>query len=377
MHVFLLVVDRLQYLIKGCYMNILITLYYKAELGGLHDNVFASAVEAKNRGHNVVVACRSGIFNDKLLDAGIKTITTNLDEYTEAMDEIKTVMGKNIDLIHCHPGSSRVVAMRLNKELNVPVIYHVHGGWVDNINFYIDRVESVFAVSESVKKKIVEKCYGYEYKVHVIPNYSDYDYSEITLYDNNSDVKIISLITRLDNDKKLIMDEVKKLTPYLNTITIPIRLRIVGDGVLKDEFISFLENNITNSVVQVEYVGWVAEWKKLKQLIQESFIVIGPGRVAIDSYTLGSQVIVVGSQNYQGIISKRNWQLFVSNNFGGYGENLEESNIVKDFDVLLNNPKIYNSSLRIGQEVIKTFFDKETTLKKHFNIYNIIESYNN
>ncbi|KAE9737298.1 glycosyltransferase, partial [Escherichia coli] len=142
------------------------------ELGGLHDNVLATALEAKKRGHNVVVACRSGLFNDKLLDAGIKTIITDLNEYTDAMDEIKSVMGNNIDLIHCHPGSSRVVAMRLNKELNIPVIYHVHGGWVDSVNFYIDRVESVFTVSESVKKKVVEKCGGYEYKVHVIPNYS-------------------------------------------------------------------------------------------------------------------------------------------------------------------------------------------------------------
>lgn len=355
-------------------MNILITLYYKAELGGLHDNVYATAVEAKARGHNVYVACRLGLFNDKLKDAGIKTIVIDFENIPNALNTILSRLGDSIDLIHAHPGASRILAMKIHNQCNIPVIYHVHGAWIDNINFYIDKIESVFAVSESVKKKVVNSCGGYEHKVHVIPNYSDYDYNEPKFIENSAQKKIISLITRLDNDKKLIIDEFKKLIPFLNTIESDIQLNIIGDGQLKNEFIEYLKRNIYNRHVEINLIGWIKDKVILKELIEESYIIIGPGRVAIDSYTLGRQVIVVGSQNYQGIITHDNWQTFASNNFGGYGQQDSSRDIVKDVELLLYNPNAYKTSLDIGQKVVRTFFDKEYTLEKHFNIYSIVKT---
>lgn len=356
-------------------MNILITLYYNAELGGLHDNVFATAIEAKKRGHNVFIACRAGAFNEKLLASGIQTITIDQDKKVDSINRIIEVMGENIDLIHAHPGNSRIIAMRLHRQLNIPVIFHVHGAWLDGIDNFIEEVECVFAVSESVKQKVVQLCNGYEHKVHIIPNYSDYPYSAKKIFEDNNEKKVISLITRIDPDKKLIIDEFLKIIPLVNTMSIPIKINIIGDGLLKLDFLQKLKDNIKNDLIEINYVGWIDDNKELKKYIEDSDIVVGPGRVAIDSFTLGIPVIVVGSQNYQGLIDRSNWQAFISNNFGGYGTNKHDSNILDDFNSLLHDKHIYNTSVNIGRLAVETFFDKKTTLEKHFSIYNIIETY--
>lgn len=355
-------------------MKILITLYYNAELGGLHDNVFATALEAVKRGHDVYVACRRGKFNERLSEHGVKTITIDQDKKVDTINKIIEAIGTNIDLIHTHPGNSRIIAMRLHRQYDIPVIYHVHGSWLDNVDKYIHEVECVFAVSESTKQKVIHVCKGYEEKVHVIPNYSDYNY----VNENKSLEKepVISLITRLDQDKKLIIDEFYKLISLLNSFEKPITINIIGEGSLRHEFLNNLKTKIYNRLVNINYVGWMNDKKELKEKILESTVVIGPGRVAIDSLTLGIPVIVVGSQNYQGIIKEDNWQSIVSNNFGGYGSFEQNANIKEDFNDLLRSSEVYNLSINMGRTIIKTFFNKEDILRKHFNIYEIIESYN-
>jgi len=357
-------------------VNLLITLYYNAESGGLHDNVFATAVEAKRKGYNVFVACRSGSFNDRLKDNRIFTITIDQDKKIDSINKIQEVMGDDIDLIHAHPGNSRIIAMRLHKKLSIPVIFHVHGAWLDGVEYFIEDVECVFAVSESTKQKIVKQCGGYEHKVHVIPNYSDYSYNIIKDFRHESEQKQISLITRLDLDKKLILDEFQKIIPKINNSSTKIKINIIGDGTLREEFMNKLYFNIDNELIELSYIGWVKDKTTLKEYIEKSDIVIGPGRVAIDSLTLGVPVLVVGSQNYQGIITKNNWQSFVSSNFGGYGKNECLSKIEDDIEILLYNQYIYETSMKIGRKLIEIFFDKTKTIEKHFDIYSIVTKQN-
>jgi len=350
-------------------VNLLITLYYNAELGGLHDNVFATAIEAKSEGYNVYVACRSGLFNERLKEAGINTITVNQNNIMDITGKVKSVLGDEIDLIHTHPGNGRIAAVRLSKEYNIPIIYHVHGAWNDGINIYIEHLDSVFVVSESVKQRIIELCGGYEEKIHVIPNYSDYNYSN----DSYSDVtNTISLITRIDNDKTLILEEFYKLIPYFNSLNHELKINIIGDGTQRKEFLNKLHENITNEFVEINFIGWISDKKLLESYIKESKFIIGPGRVAIDAFTLNRPVIVVGSANYQGIITNENWQHIAANNFGGFGKNVHDYNICDDVDQLLNNHSVYKTSTIIGQQIIKNFFDKSNTLSKHFMIYNIL-----
>src|SRR5699024_2905768 len=105
----------------------------------------------------------------------------------------------------------------------------------------------VFAVSESVRQNVIRAANGFEEKVHVIPNYSEY-YPEVSI-DNNDNV--ISLIARLDPDKIAIIEEFYKLIPYLNKVKSSIKINIIGDGRLREEFIAYLNPHITNKMVVI------------------------------------------------------------------------------------------------------------------------------
>lgn len=358
-------------------MKLLIILFYNSEQGGLHDNVFSTAIESQKRGYEVFVACRRGVFQETLKDNGINIVEIDQQKKIWSVNNIINVVGTDIDLIHSHPGISREISLLLHDEYKIPVIYHVHGAWTDSIHHYIHKLESVFAVSESVKQRISTYCKNHSHLVHVIPNYSDYTINKDTNYLFHENSKIITLITRLEHDKKLIIDEVKKLSEFLNNTDDVITFNILGDGSLKNDLKYYFEENVNNINIEIKFKGWVSDKEELKSHIINSDIVIGPGRVAIDSHKIGTPVIVLGSQNYYGIINDENWQEFVSSNFGGLGpKSTSQNQIENDLKTLLYNKEEYINSVQVGHKVIDTFFDKEKTLEKLFNIYDIVLSKN-
>jgi len=353
--------------------KILYTLYYNSEMGGLHDNVFATVQEAKNRGHEVYVACREGIFQNKLKNCGINVININQDQKINSINKILDVIGSDIDLIHTHPGNSRIIALRLARTYDIPIIYHVHGAWTDNIKNYITEVSSVFAVSNSVKQKIIESCPEYDYKVHVIPNYSDYEVVNEPIKHKDLKSLNIALISRLEKDKSLIVEKIKNLKEFLVNTTYKITFNIIGEGSLKYDLIKFFSEHITNKNIEVNFIGWVSDKNVLKSYILKCDLVIGPGRVAIDALTLKRPVIVVGSQNYYGIINSENWQRFVSSNFGGLGPKpINEGDISNDLQILISDKNVYKESVEIGTKVIQNFFNRQDAIEKMFNIYDIL-----
>lgn len=351
-------------------MKLLITLHFNSEMGGLHDNVRATALEAADRGYAVYVACRSGLFYDTLQSDGINVVETAQDDIDKSREKIINEVGTDIDLIHAHPGSSRKIAIRLHDAYDIPVIFHVHGSWIDSVEGYIDKLACVFAVSGAVKQKVITQTGGNAHKVHIIPNYSEYDKAD---HPHRPESLRISLITRLEKDKKRIIDEVMKLPDYLNETDEAIDFDVIGDGSLAKELMNHFEAHVKNTNVRINHLGWISDKEELKKHIIGSDLIIGPGRVAIDAYTLCTPVIVVGSQNYHGVINSSNWQHFVHANFGGYGSiPYEAGDIAADLELLLKDEAAYLETVNIGRRVVDAFFNKTVTLDKHFRVYEMV-----
>src|SRR5699024_12357477 len=100
-------------------------------------------------------------------------------------------------------------------------------------------------------------------------------------------------------DKKLIIDEVKKLSEFLNNTDDVITFNILGDGSLKNDLKYYFEENVNNINIEIKFKGWVSDKEELKYNIINSDIVIGLGRLSLDSHKIGTSVIVLGSQNYR------------------------------------------------------------------------------
>lgn len=351
-------------------MNILIVFSSVSEHSGLHDNILETVVEAKNRGHRVFVAYRSGEFLGKIKKLDIEIIETDCKLRAQAANKIKAFTLCDIDIIHTHPGDGRKVAVRLSRELDIPMVMTIHGKWTNNISNYIDHLAAVFTVSESIKQKVIDECNGSYEKVHVIPNYSNY-YNEIP---TNNDIFKISLITRLDKDKDLIMEMVQDILPIMNEYSNKLELDIIGDGTEKEKFIDYLTSYLNNNI-EINFLGWIDDKVILKNHYQKSDLIIGPGRVVIDAYALNKPALVIGSKRYEGYITKKNWQELASSNFGGYrhGQLSFSSDIVRDFKLLLNDSSLRNETAKIGKLTIETLFDKGKTNEKLFAIYEMIK----
>lgn len=111
----------------------------------------------------------------------------------------------------------------------------------------------------------------------------------------------------------------------------------------------------------------------LEQYYIESDLIVGPGRVAIDAYSINKPVIVVGSKRYEGFISDENWTTLVSSNFGGYKHNSIESeiDIAKDIQ-FMSDYNYRKNSASIGFKIAREFFNKDKINGKLFMIYDII-----
>jgi len=354
-------------------VNLLIVFSSVAEHSGLHDNIFDTALEGKRRGYNVYVAYRSGEFYDKLKRNGINVINTDCKLRGKSCKQIKEATNSDIDIIHTHPGDGRKVALMLSRELNVPLVMTIHGKWTNSISNYIEDVEAVFTVSEGIRQKVIEECEGDYEKVFVIPNSYTYPLTKNIVREK---LRIVSIITRLDKDKQLVLNVIKKFIDSVKTSEEELLINIIGDGTEKEKMQDYINKTLNNKNVTVNFRGWINNKEVLKDFYQKSDLIIGPGRVIIDAYSLNKPAIVVGSKRYEGLITKGNWTTLIASNFGGYKHH---DNDIEDEYRMTNDFKKIKSYLHrkkssdIGYKVVEEFFNKEKINNKIFSIYEVIK----
>lgn len=354
--------------------GVLFVLNSKSENNGLQDNVYQTAVEARNRGYNVYIAHRPGEFLTKVYREGFNVVNVDFKNTRDTVDKIKRTVNDDLNIIHMHPGDSRKVGLFLKRELNVPAVMTLHGKWTDSVGQYSDSVDAIFAVSEGVKHKLLNECKGAEEKVHVIPNYSKFKFDDTDSFISSRPLNV-SVITRLDEDKELIIEKLKEIVPILNNYEDKLIFNIIGDGTLKDDFEAYLNGNVNNKNVEIIFKGWISNDNDLLEAYNKSDLIIGPGRVVIDAYTLNIPALVIGSKAYEGVMNKNNWQKFVASNFGGYRHNIDhsEADIAADFELMINDKEIREENKKLGYKIVSQFFNEEITNNKLFNIYEIIE----
>src|SRR5689334_14749977 len=115
-------------------MHVLICVFFRAQFGGLHSNVFSTTRRCLQKGHTVTVLCREGPFREQLAAAGVHTIATEYSSTEESVQSVLAQASAPYDIIHAHPFASRKVALALGRELSIPVIITYHGMYDDELS---------------------------------------------------------------------------------------------------------------------------------------------------------------------------------------------------------------------------------------------------
>lgn len=360
-------------------MNILYIVHFHAPMGGLHENVYSSALYMKSKGCKVYVMLKSGPLAERLKAQEIQTVETEFGAGVPAVNSsVAQLKDLNIkfDLIHFHPGLSKYPAVKYAREHDIPLVETYHGMWHDDLNKHAGKLSAIITVSESIKLNLQSRLKRLHDRYYVIPNgYDSSLFTEPVYYDKNKNELNVGFVTRLDDDKQFIMDILLLAVNHIKTKTgMKINVHLIGDGTKKEEFIRLCEEVFTDTPHSIISKGWLVD-QALKEAYIDCDIIIAPGRSAIEGMASGKPVIAVGSKNYIGLIKQDNWQFGMYNNFGGIGEKFagyEIGSVEADLDYLLDSRERIKLLGEFSYKIASQFFDADKLNQKLYELYEIL-----
>lgn len=352
-------------------MNLLYLVHFHAPMGGLHENVYSSALYMKQQGCQVYVMLKPGPLQERFEAEGIHTITTEFGSGVPAVNadvEQLEALDVTFDLIHFHPGLSKYAAIKYGQKYNIPLVETYHGMWHDYLNKHAGKLSAIIPVSEGIKLYLQSRFRRLYDRYYVIHNgYDSHLFKAPVHYDLNKKDLNIGFVTQLDDDKQFIMDILLLATNHIKKKTdIKINIHIIGDGAQKEAFIKLIEDMLTDTPHSLVFKGWLVD-TALRDAYLDCDIIIAPGRSAIEAMASGKPVIAVGSKNYIGLIKQDNWQCGMYNNFGGSGLKLadyEIGSVEKDLDNLIDLRERIKPLGEFSYKIAKQFFDADQLNQK-------------
>ena len=360
-------------------MKLLYVVHFHAPMGGLHENVYSSALYMQKQGADVYVMLKPGPLMDRLDAEGIHTIAAEFGASVSAVKKcVQQLEDLNVafDLIHFHPGLSKYPATKYARLHNIPIVETYHGMWHDDLNKHAGLLDAIITVSEGIKLNLQKRLKRLYERYYVIPNGYDSElFKTPVFYDINKKEVNIGFVARLDEDKQFIMDILILAANHVKHHSdIKINIHIIGDGTEKDTFIKLIEEALNNTAHTVVYKGWLVD-AELRDAYLDCDIIVAPGRSAIEGMASGKPVIAVGSKKYIGLIKSDNWQFGMYNNFGGTGlkfSDYELGSVEKDLDYLLNNRERIKTLGEFSYKIASQFFDADKLNQKLLELYEIL-----
>ena len=332
-------------------MNILMTLS-QLEVTGAEVFAVSIADELISRGHKVF------IISDTLTKkTQAKYISVPLSKRT-LFFRIKNVLflrkfirENNIHIVNAHSRASAWVSSLACKFAKIPLIVFIHGR---QATFFSRKIfhgygNYTLPICEKLKEQLIDVFKVDSNKIEVFRNCFDLDI--IKPSKGSTKQKTVSLITRLSGPKG---DLAYKLLEYISTRLNEfkdVKFQVVGGQVIPDRFQKF--------TTMFEFRGFV---ENLENVINESSVVIGSGRTAIETILLNKPLIAVGEACTIGLVNKDNLEFVLETNFG----DMDVVEKVFDFEKIVIGLK---TSLD-QKECDKKVFDKvreECNLKKNVN----------
>ncbi len=225
-----------------------------------------------------------------------------------------------IQLIQAHSRASAWSCHFAAKICNIPLIVTVHGR--QPVHFSSKKFNAMgdltICICEAIQTQICNDLAVHKHNTRLLRNgIATQDFNVASAPKNNK--KIISIIGRLSSHKGdvcyALLTQCIDLKKY--------HVRIISGTPLTERFI-----NLKN---RVEFTGYS---NNVPQLIAESDLVIGAGRVAIESILSGRPTFAIGEANCIGEITLDNIEQAISSNFGDI--NAEEKGVDIDFTLLKN-----------------------------------------
>jgi len=267
---------------------------------------------------------------------------------------IKFIKRNKIHIVNAHSRASAWVSQIACRICNVPLIVFIHGRQATFLSRRIFHAygDYTIPICEKLEQQLVEVFKVSANHLEVLHNGFDIPKVENVKPPKQ---KTIAFVTRLSGPKK---DLAFKFLEYLVEKTNffeefkNVKFKVIGGTTIPSSFEKFKTH--------FEFISYV---ENLPREIKNSTVVIGSGRIAIESVLLNKPLVAMGEACTIGLVTNDNLPFAIATNFGDMNVNEKEfdfEKIVNDLKLSLNleecNPKVY--------EKVKCEFDINRIVKR-------------
>jgi glycosyltransferase involved in cell wall biosynthesis len=265
-----------------------------------------------------------------------------------------------IEVIHVHQRLPVFIGSMAGKIAGVPVVATVHGHTQYDVRSPLVRkmIDKFIFVRQSTFDEAkgygisAKKCLLIQNGVRIVNSQDPGDYYSLCY------------ISRIDKRHSQVISLVmnKVLVPFFRQYP-ALKFNIVGDGDHLEEIRSQADS--INSQIGRPVVIIRGYMQDVSEIIKESGLVLGVGRVAIETLACGVPVLSVNQKYFGGLVSRENYSFFRKNNFVAYGlESPDENKLTTEL-------KDYFSNIMHWQEEA-SFLQKK--IDEDFNIISVTTS---
>lgn len=257
---------------------------------------------------------------------------------------LEIIKEKDIQVVHAHSRASSWSSALACKIAGIPLITTVHGRQPVHFSRKILKGfgDYSLAVCENIRDHLIKDLNVNKEKIEVLRNPIDSIKYSFIEKRSRQGKKIISIIGRLSGPKG---DVTYKLLELLYRRG-DLKVQVIGGKEVPERFKKYRD--------KIEFLGYIDDVPKK---IAESDLIIGAGRVAVESILSGKPTFAIGEANSIGVIRENKIHRALESNFGDIGRTEEVSFNLSDFLKEIDDGLTMkeNELQRIREKIISEF----------------------
>ncbi|MCL2236057.1 MAG: polysaccharide pyruvyl transferase CsaB [Defluviitaleaceae bacterium] len=358
------------------------------DIGGAETHVLELCKALKDRGLDVHVVSNGGIYENDLVEHGIKhhhapmhnKKPANLISSYKILE--KVIREHDINLVHAHARIPAFLCGLLQKKVGFVFVTTAHAHFNNALAYRLltNFGDASLAVAEDIKENLIKNYRMNPQDAFLTINGINMDtfgvnadYSGISSeFDLSADNKTIVNVSRMDKDMSHAAHRLIEIAPSIHEKDPNCRIIIVGGGNDLDAVSAKAE--VVNSALNLQKVIVTGTRTDVSKFLGMADIFVGVSRSALEAMACAKPVILAGGQGYLGLFEPSMKEVAVKTNFTcrGHSEVTQEA-LRRDVLALMDMPADKMAELgNFAQEMVKTEYSVDKMAKDAIELYHAV-----
>lgn len=326
-------------------MNILMVLS-QVEVTGAE--VYAATISDRliEKGHKIFIVSDTLTVSTKAKYFPVPLNKRRIDlQVSHIIKLIKIIRQNKIMVLHAHSRIACKLGFIAARICGIPMIYTAHGHHHVHLSkkLFPAYGDYTLAICENVRDQISKDLGWNNQKIEILRNGVDSNVYNPSYCIKHPERPVVSIIGRLSGPKGDTAYRILEEICIKRPIDISIDIKVVGGSVIPERFSVFKH--------AASFSGFAGN---VRDQIANSSVVIGSGRVAMESLMMGKPTIAFGEAAYEGLVTDDNLDKALKSNFGDIAPNgnLDISKLVNDISKGLTMVRVPEN---IRQSIVSLF----------------------